>query len=78
MRRFASAASSPTVASASITRAWSRCEKPAAEATSRSTRLRISCSRAAWNEIATAPTWSETGAPSSRQLPLVGIGQARP
>ena len=60
-------------ASAAVTRARSSGEKPAAEATSRSTRLRISCSRAAWNAIATSPTCSGAGRPRTRQVPVVGV-----
>nr|CRL72589.1 hypothetical protein CPGR_02360 [Mycolicibacterium malmesburyense] len=72
IRRVAKVGSRPTVDSASLTLARSRGENPAAEAISRSTRLRISCNRAAWKEIATAPTCSEAGLPSSRQSPVVG------
>ena len=72
MRRFANALSSPTTASAVATRSSSSGENPAAEATSTSTRLRINCSRAAWNDSATAPTCSWVGRPSSRQVPVVG------
>lgn len=73
MLRLAKAGSSPTTPSAAITRSSSLCEKPAAEATSRSTRLRISRNRAAWKDSATAPTCSWVGRPSSRQTPLVGV-----
>ena len=44
-------------------------EKPAAEAISWPTVLRINCRRAAWNEMATAPTCCDTGTPSRRHAP---------
>ena len=72
MRRVPNPLSNPTTARALSTRSWSFGENPAAEATSRSTRLRISCNRAAWNDSATAPTCSCVGRPSSRQSPVVG------